>query len=81
MNKNIDNLSKEIEDIKKNQWNFGAEEYHNQILKNNNSMGDLKRKMEQIEESISELDERAIEIIQSGQQRENSPKRKKNLWD
>lgn len=67
--KKIESLSTEVGDIIKNQMEIL--EQKNIITKLKNSVDGLIRRMERIEEGISELGNRILEITQSEQQWEN----------
>uniref|UniRef100_A0A8D1RM74 L1 transposable element RRM domain-containing protein n=1 Tax=Sus scrofa TaxID=9823 RepID=A0A8D1RM74_PIG len=80
MNSNADSFRKELENIMRNQ-----EKLENSIAETQTELKALNSRMINAEERISDLEDRIVEIIQSGQQTENQMKKHesniRDLWD
>ena len=82
MNSNADYFREELENIRRSQ-----EKLENALAEMQTKLKTLKNRMNNAEEWISDLEDRITEITQSGQQRENQIKKKKekkatwDLWD
>ena len=66
MNSNADYFRKELENIRRSQ-----EKLENSFAKTQAGLEALKSRMNNAEEQSSDLEERIMEITQSGQQKEN----------
>ena len=75
-------ISTEIENVRKCQTNHRAEEYNNSTK---NFCEGFNSRQDQAEKGISELEDRALEFIQSEQKKEKRMKRiednLRHLWD
>ena len=70
MNSNADALRKELENIRRSQ-----EKLENSFAETQAELKALKNRMNNTEEQISDLEDRIMEITQSGQQTENQMKK------
>ena len=73
INSNVDYFRKELENIRKNQ-----EKLENSFAETQTELKALKSRMNNAEELISDLEDRIMEIIQSGQQTEHQMKKHEN---
>ena len=72
-------ISTEIENVRKCQTNHRAEEYNNSTK---NFCEGFNSRQDQAEKGISELEDRALEFIQSEQQKEKRMKKsEESLWE
>ena len=74
MNRNTDYFRKELENIRRNQ-----EKLQNSFAETQAGLKVLKNRMNNAEEWISDLENRVMEITQSGQQTENQKKNMKAI--
>ena len=80
INSNADCFTKEIENIRRNQ-----EKLENSFAETETELKALKSRMNNAKERISDLENKIMEITQSGQQTENEMKKHgsniRDLWD
>ena len=72
MNSNADSFRKELENIRTSQ-----EKLENSFSEMQTELKAIKRRMNNAKEWISDVEDRIMEITQTGQQRENQIKKKK----